>query len=118
MAEEFSKCTMAQGCITFGLGHTKKLTGLMHWVQDCFRTNDYPDYTTFNDQQLAEAQSHARDHKADIDLVDTNTKAADPGKFKEERKWPEWSKAFTNYLSIIPGINGIPLSYVIHESEP
>ena len=59
MAEEFSKHTVAQGCITFGLGHTKKLTGLMHWVQDCFCTNDQPDYLTFNDKQLAEAQSHA-----------------------------------------------------------
>ena len=85
MAEEFSKRTVAQGRITFGLGCTKKLTGLMHWVQDCFRTDDYPDYTTFNDQQLTEAQSHALIRKADIDLVDTNTKAADPGKFKEER---------------------------------
>ena len=59
MAEEFSKHTVAQGCITFSLGHTKKLTGLMHWVQDCFHTNDEPDYMTFNDKQLAEAQSHA-----------------------------------------------------------
>ena len=42
-AEEFSKRTVAQEHITFGLGHTKKLTGLMHWVQDCFCTNDQPD---------------------------------------------------------------------------
>ena len=80
--------------------------------------DDYPDYTTFNDEQLAEAQSHALVCKADINLVDTNTKVADPSKFKEEHKWPEWSKAFTNYLSVIPGVNGIPLSYVICESEP
>ena len=118
MAEEFSKRTVAQGCITFSLGCTKKLTSLMHWVQDCFCTNDEPDYLTFNDKQLAEAQSHALVWKADLDLVDTNTKAADPSKFKEECKWPEWSKAFMNYLSIIPGVNGIPLSYIVHESEP
>ena len=118
MAEEFSKYTVAQGCITFGLSCTKKLTGLMHWVQDCFCTDDYPDYLTFNDKQLAEAQSCALICKADIDLVDTNTKMADPGKFKEECKWLEWSKAFMNYLSVIPGVNGVPLSYVIHESEP
>ena len=118
MAEEFSKHTVAQGHITFSLSCTKKLTGLMHWVQDCFCTDDYPDYLTFNNKQLAEAQSRALIRKADIDLVDTNTKAADPGKFKEEHKWPEWSKAFMNYLSIIPGVNGIPHSYVILESEP
>ena len=84
MMEEFSKHTVAQGRITFGLSHTKKLTGLLHWMQDCFCTNDNPDYLTFNDEQLAEAQSHALVWKADLDLVDTNTKAADPGKFKEE----------------------------------
>ena len=33
MAEEFFKWTQVQGCITFGLGHIKHLTGLMHWIQ-------------------------------------------------------------------------------------
>jgi hypothetical protein len=117
MAEEFSKRTLAQGRITFGLGRTKRLTGLMHWIQDCFRANDDPDSVTFDEEALAEAQSRSLVRKSDIDLVDTNSKAADPGKFKDERKWPEWSKAFTNYLSVIPGVNGIPLSYVVREDE-
>ena len=42
---------------------------------------------------------------------------ADPGKFKDDHKWPEWNKAFVNYLSVIPGVNGIPLSYVVHEDQ-
>jgi hypothetical protein len=33
------------------------------------------------------------------------------------RKWPEWEKSFGNYLSIIPGVNGVPLSYVVREIE-
>jgi hypothetical protein len=117
MAEEFAKRSAAQGRITFGLGRIKKLTGLMHWVQDCFRTNDDPNDMVFNEEALAEAQSRALIRKSDIDLVDTNTKAADPGKFRDERKWPEWNKAFTNYLSVIPGVSGIPLSYVIRDDE-
>lgn len=119
MAEEFSKRTAANGRMTFGLGRTKKLTGLMHWIQDCFRTDDVPDHTLFDDVALAEAQSRAHIRKSDLDLVDTNAKAADPGKFKDERKWHEWEQAFANYLSVIPGVNGIPLSYVIREeAEP
>jgi hypothetical protein len=43
------------------------------------------------------------------------SKAANPGKFKDERKWPEWEPAFINYLSTIPGVNGVPLSYVVRE---
>jgi hypothetical protein len=117
MAEEFAKRTVANGRMTFGLGRTKKLCGLMHWIQDCFRCADDPDHTVFDEQTLNEAQSRALIRKSDLDLVDTNSKAADPGKFKDERKWPEWSKSFGNFLSVIPGVSGIPLNYVIREDE-
>ena len=51
------------------------------------------------------------------DQADTVSKAADPGKFKDERKWPECEPAFMNYLLTIPGVNGVPLSYVVREKE-
>ena len=40
-----------------------------------------------------------------------------PGKFKDERKWPDWEPAFMNYLSTIPGSYHVPLSYVVREQE-
>ena len=36
LAEAFGKCTQADGRIIFGLSRTKKLKGLMHWIQDHF----------------------------------------------------------------------------------
>ena len=117
MADEFGKRTIANGRIVFGLGRTKKLTGVMHWTQDSFRASDVPNHLNFNEAVLYQALSLAQVRKSDIDLVSTNSKAADPGKFKDERKWPEWEKSFTNYLSVIPGVNGIPLSYVVREVE-
>jgi hypothetical protein len=117
MADEFGKRTQANGRIVFGLGRTKKLTGVMHWVQDCYRADDAPDHGNFTMAALYEALSLAQIRKSDIELVTTNTKAADPGKFKDERKWPEWEKAFINYLSVIPGVSGIPLSYIVREKE-
>jgi hypothetical protein len=113
LAEEFAKKTVANGRIVFNLGRTKKLIGLMHWIQDCFRTDDDPSTVVFNEQELLDAQSRAQVRKSDLGIVDTNAKAADPGKFKDERKWHEWELAFQNYLSVIPGVNGIPLAYVI-----
>ena len=74
MAEEFGKRTQQNGRIIFGLGRTKKLTGVMHWIQDCHHTSDILDHNNFNEQALAEAQSHALIRKLDIDLVDTNTR--------------------------------------------
>ena len=32
MADKFGKRSVARGRIVFRLGHTKKLTGVMHWV--------------------------------------------------------------------------------------
>ena len=51
--------------------------------------------------------SLAQIRKFDNELVTSNTKAADP----------EWEKAFINYLSVIPGVNGITLSYVVPQEE-
>jgi hypothetical protein len=35
----------------------------------------------------------------------------------DERRLSEWEPAFVNYLSTIPGVNGIPLCYVIRDLE-
>ena len=53
----------------------------------------------------------------DSEQVDTISKAADPGKFKDEKKWPDWEPAFVNYLSTIPGVSGVLLSYVVHTND-
>ncbi len=89
----------------------------MHWVQDCYRASDIPNHEHFDEEVLFEALSMAQIRRSDMELVATNSKAADPGKFKDERKWPEWEKAFTNYLSVIPGVSGIPLSYIVREQD-
>ena len=115
MADEFGKRTAANGRIVFGLGRTKKRVGAMHWVQDCYRSNDLPGQVPFDEQSLFGALSLSQVRKSDVELVATNAKAVDPGKFKDERKWPEWEKAFTNYLAVIPGVTCIPLSYVVRE---
>ncbi len=89
----------------------------MHWVHDCYRASDVPNHKHFDEETLFEALSMPQIRKSDMELVATNSKAADPGKLKDERKWPEWEKAFTIYLSVIPGDSGIPLSYVIREQD-
>jgi hypothetical protein len=61
----------------------------MHRVQDCYRASDIPSHKHFDKEVLFEALSMAQVCKSDIELVSTNSKAADPGKFKDERKWPE-----------------------------
>jgi hypothetical protein len=52
MADDFAKGTQAAGRIVFGLGRTKKLVGVMHWVQDCFRPSDIPNHEHFDEETL------------------------------------------------------------------
>ena len=51
--------------------------------------------------------------KVESDQAGTISRAADPGKFNDKRTWPEWEVKLENYLSTIPRVNGVPLSYVV-----
>ena len=121
MANSFQKRTIANR-INFSMRRTKWLVAMMHWVQDfscCSKQPTIDDFVTANDfkQALSTAAQCASLCKVDTDQVHTISKAADPGKLKDERKWPEWYPAFVNYLSTIPGVYGVPLSYVVRENE-
>jgi hypothetical protein len=125
VAETFGRRTVNDGRFIFGIRRIRLLIGLVHWVQDFGRIGETPNMTVFiNDSNgfrdaLDIALDRARVRKIELDQSDTVSKAADPGKFKDERKWPEWEPAFTNYLSTIPGVNGVPLSYVLRlEATP
>ena len=122
MADGYEKRTQAQGRIPFGLRRIKLLIGVMHWVQDqdrCYRnasTGNIADANEFREIIDISIQCAAL-RKVEDDQVDTISKAADPGKFKDKRKWPDWEPAFMNYLSMIPGSYRVPLSYVVREQE-
>jgi hypothetical protein len=115
--EDYAKRTAAGNKIIFGFYRTKQLQGLMHWVQDCRRTNRDPDHERIDADDIAMAAINAN-HRLNIkDNMETASKATDPGKLKANTDWYTWSQGFTNYLSTIPGSTGIPLSYVIRENE-
>ena len=122
MAKSFFKRSPAANRINFGMRRIKRLIAMMHWCQDHQRCSEEPDIAgfanadAFNEALQVSAQ-RALLRKNDSDQVDTISKAADPGKFKDEKKWPDWEPAFVNYLSTIPGVKGVTLSSVVHANE-
>ena len=56
MAKSFAKRTQANGRIIFETARTKKLKGLLNWVQDCLRCKDTPVADEFNLQKGIVAQ--------------------------------------------------------------
>ena len=122
LAESYGRRTVADGRVIFGLRRIRHLIGLIHWVQDFRRVGKEPTIAGFVNAArfrvaLEEAFDRADVRKIEADQSDTLSKAADPGKLKDERKWPEWEPSFVNYMSTIPGVTGVPLSYVIRELE-
>ena len=116
LAESYGRRTAADGRFIFGIRRIKYLIGMIHWVQDFARIGRQPSLGEFEGDgalfrtALETAIRRAEVRNVEKDQSDTVSKAADPGKFKDEKK-------FTNYLSTIPGVNGIPLSYVVREAE-
>ena len=122
MGESFTKRSPAANCINFGMRCIKWLIAVMHWCQDHQRCAKEPDIADFaNADTFKEAlqvpTQRALLRKNDSGQVDTISKAADPGKLKDEKKWDDWEPAFVNYLSTIPGAKGIPLSHVVRANE-
>ena len=118
MASDFSKSTTARGRINFGMRHMKYNLGIMHWVQDESRCSSTASLTgiAYSEEYkslLVTTMDRATLRKADADQADTISKAAYPGNFKDEYTWPKWEVKFENYLSTIPGVNSVPLSYVM-----
>ena len=119
IAESFTKRTVGDGRFLFGIRRTRLLIGMVHWVQDFARVGETPSMNNylghpglFRDA-LTVASDRADVRKIELDQSDTVSKAADPGKFKDERKCPEWEPSFVNYLPTLDGVSGVPLSYVV-----
>jgi hypothetical protein len=118
MVEELGKRTIANGRVIFGMGRTQLMIGLMHWVQDCaFRYDEPIDIVTIEFDTLLQAINHATARKAMKDSVEIQTKATTPGKFKKESDWHDWHGRFMTFLSNIPGMKGVPLSYIVRDKE-
>jgi hypothetical protein len=122
LAESYGRRTVADGRSIFGLRRIRYLIGLNHWVQDFARVGEEPTLAGIDNMASFREALDPAFYRADVrqvekDQADTVSKAAEPGKFNDKRKWPEWEPAFVNYLSTIPGVSGVPLSYVVREKE-
>ncbi len=127
LAESYGRRTINDGRFIFGVRRIKRLIGLVPWVQDFGWVSEEANLDAFLENggdaalfcsPLDEAFQRADVRKVEKAQNDTVSKAADPGKFKDKKKWPQWEPAFVNYLPTIQGVNGLPpLSYVVREQE-
>ena len=114
--------TIAAGRITSGLVRIKRMQALAHWVRDFKRVNrevtiDGLEAETFLDA-LSVSEERARARESDKDTAEARAKEATPGKLTSEKDWEKWETRLVNQLSILQGVLGVPLVYVIREEDP
>lgn len=110
LAESFGRRTIiATGKAHFGLHKISLILGLIHWVQDHVHCSEVLSLDAFDingdgkDFQAVLDIDHNRAQvvrKVEVDQIDAASKAADPGKFKDERKWPEWEPAHSQTVPL------------------
>ena len=117
----YASRTVAAGRIASGLIKVKRMQALAHWVRDFKRVNkevtiDGLDEQSFLDA-LAASEERALARDADKDTAEARAKEASPGKLTSEKDWEKWETRFINQLSILQGVLGVPLVYVIREDR-
>ena len=119
VASSFAKRPAPQRII-FGHRRTKFLKLFIHWAQDFERVSEEVDFRGTRQEfvdELRAADDRSKVRVALAENSDTMSREASPGNLENERKWAQWEPGLTNYLSCIPGSNGVPLSYVIREND-
>jgi len=115
----YASRTIAAGRITSGLVRIKRMQALAHWVRDFKRVNKEPTIDGLDEDTflaaLAVSEERARARQTDKDTADARAKEASPGKLSSEKEWEKWETRFINQLSIMQGVLGVPLVYVIRE---
>jgi hypothetical protein len=96
----------------------KGLLGMMHFCQDCvFRLDLDPDGQEFTYDLTRVLYRHAANRKELKSKNEAALKEASPGKLKGESSWETWKEGLRTYLSMLPGVRGVPLNYVIREND-
>ena len=68
-------------------------------------------------QMWSAALERANARKAVAKQCKATQAGADPGELKSDKGYYEWEDCLENYLSTIPGQNGVPLLYVIRMDD-
>lgn len=113
--------------VIIGFNRLRMLKGVIHWAQDKERLGmkvmimvDGFDKSIAHFEFLEELEKSMKRQlirAKSTDSLEARAKAASPGKLKDERNWDKWEMNLVLMLSILRGVSGVPLSYVIRETE-
>ena len=120
LADGFDRRTVADGRLIVGASRTKRLTELIKWVSDFNRVGEKITIAGVNKASFREAILFAVGRAANREAQKAAEKSSDdstPVNLKDDCKWNKWITEFHDMLWVILGVSGVPLSYIIRESN-
>ena len=113
----FNELPQAQGQVRMMPGAQRNIRAFVQFISHRARQDLPLDEVVYDTTMQVEMFDMRRDHERFIDQSETLAKSAKPASFKTTSVWFDWSKLCVNYLRLIPGQNGVPLSYVVRDNE-
>ena len=115
--QTYAGLTVAQGQIRLTPGTKRNIKALIQWCRAKIIIGLDPAHIAYpNTNQMdliCQYKTHANFREKSKSISDI----AKPEKFKDDTKWIDWYPNFINFLRAIPGVTGIPLSYIIRNND-
>ena len=112
--KRYAALTQANGKISWTVPQKNKIKAFIFWVQDLHRKGLQPSLLQFLQQETSEEiLSHKVQLEHFIKAADQHISAVKVPPLKHANEWYNWKPQFTNLLKGIPGLNKVPLSYVL-----
>ena len=92
----------------------KKILAFIQWTKDMYRTGLDPTQFPFPVAETKELRKRMVSHQLWVKKAES---AKEPKEFTKDMKWDDWVTTLIEYLSQMPGRNGVPLKYIIRDND-
>ena len=110
---EFTKLTVVNGQIPLQPGVKRRVIAFVQWSRSMLRTGNDPTLVAFPVGDVIRLMNDLKSCTRFEERASTLSVQSKPQKFTEQIQLMDWEPTLVNYLRQIPGMTGIPLSYVI-----
>ena len=113
----FTKLTAPNGRIPLQPGVKRRVLAFVQWARSMLRTGRDPTLMAFPVGDILTLTNELKICKQFEERSKLMATQSKPKKFTPEIEWVDWEPTLVKYLRQIPGLTGIPLSYVVRRQE-
>src|SRR6056300_1225213 len=113
----FAKLTIQNGRLSIGPSIRRNVKAFVQWGRDKIWMGRDPSTTPFPVADAIMLTNRMKMHDDYVAQAKLYSEQSKPRPFRNETNWDDWNVTFVAYLRLLPGTNGVPLSYVVREDS-